>query len=445
MRLYANTCSTAYAVQAHNKHRHARRSTLGCSVLLAVGSPLIYRRGHLTDPPEKDASHCNWLPGTTPQRNSRACERTLAAMPLSDLEPAYQQYLITRTFGSLNGLRGLCILAVIWHHVPVSRYGGALSHRGFLGVDMFFVLSGFLIVTLLLREHGRTGSISLRRFYARRTLRIMPIYYMLILMISMIYMMIRPYSESAQNYYHSLPFLLTYTSNWASIKAGNMGIMWSLATEEQFYLVWPAIEKFLRPWWVAVALAIVLVANQLVNFGVFNPLIATTYGAARPAILDVTFTPIALGVVLAHLLHTRETFIPMYRLLGGRGAALGMGAALVLLIAAWPGADIAGLGRLSIQFTMMLLLGSLVVREDRWDRPLLTVTPLRYLGVISYGTYMYHMWVIHAVRVGFERLGSSPEGVTFFIVTVLGCMVVAGMSYRFIEQPILKWKARFAA
>jgi peptidoglycan/LPS O-acetylase OafA/YrhL len=334
---------------------------------------------------------------------------------------------------------------VIWHHVPASHYGGSLSHRGFLGVDMFFVLSGFLIVTLLLREHDRTDSISLKKFYARRTLRIMPIYYGIIFIILFIYIITRPYSDSARAYYYSLPFLLTYTSNWAHVGASNMGIMWSLATEEQFYLVWPAIEKFLRPWLVAVALAIVLVVNQLVNFGVCDALIATAFGGNGPVILDVTFTPIALGVVLAHLLHTRETFIPMYRVLGGRGTALGMAVALVLLIAAWPGADIAGLGRLCIQLTMMLLLGSLVVREDRWDRPLLLARPLEYLGVISYGAYIYHMWVMHVVRVGFERLGYTREGVAFFVVTVLGSMVVAGMSYRFIEQPILKWKARFAA
>ena len=310
---------------------------------------------------------------------------------------------------------------------------------------MFFVLSGFLIVTLLLRERDRTGSISLRKFYARRTLRIMPIYYLLILSVLATYVITRPYSETARSYYRSLPFLLTYTSNFVLIEAGNMAIMWSLATEEQFYLLWPAIEKFLRPWSVAMALAIVLLVNQLVNFGVFDALITRVLGTANLAILDATFTPIALGVVLAHLLHARETFMSAYRMLGGQGTSLAIGTALFLLIAYWPGPDLAGLGRLCIQLTMMLFLGSLVVREDHWGRPLLRITPLKYLGMVSYGTYLYHMWVIHAARVGFERLGYSREGVAFFVVTVLGCMAVAGMSYRFIEQPILKWKVRFAA
>ena len=94
---------------------------------------------------------------------------------------------------------------------------------------------------------------------------------------------------------------------------------------------------------------------------------------------------------------------------------------------------------------MMLFLGSLVVREDRWDRQLLTVRPLQYIGIISYGIYLYHMWVIHALNAGFKRLDHTPDGVAFFVAAVIGSVLVAGMSHRFIEQPILKWKARFAA
>ena len=123
----------------------------------------------------------------------------------------------------------------------------------------------------------------------------MPIYYLLILMVLVMYIITRPNSKSARDYYHAVPFLLTYTSNWRNITAGNMGVMWSLATEEQFYLVWPAIEKFLKPWWVAVALVVVLVVNQLINFGIFDPLISEVFGPISLPILHVTFTPIRLG------------------------------------------------------------------------------------------------------------------------------------------------------
>ncbi|MGB2610895.1 MAG: acyltransferase, partial [Isosphaeraceae bacterium] len=105
-----------------------------------------------------------------------------------NLTEAHEQYLGTRTFASLNGVRGLCILSVLWHHAPGGLHALILE-RGFLGVDMFFVLSGFLIVTLLLRERDRTGSISLKKFYARRTLRIFPIYYLVLFTLLLFYLL----------------------------------------------------------------------------------------------------------------------------------------------------------------------------------------------------------------------------------------------------------------
>jgi peptidoglycan/LPS O-acetylase OafA/YrhL len=361
-----------------------------------------------------------------------------------DLTQAHQNYLGTRTFGSLDGVRGLCILGVIWHHAtPAVR--GAFFERGFLGVDMFFVLSGFLIVTLLLRERDRTGTISLKKFYARRTLRIFPIYYLLLFALLLLYLVTKPGSHVARDYYAALPFMLTYTTNWVQLQANNVGITWSLATEEQFYLGWPLIEKLLRPLGVAVVLAGVLVVNQLINFGALDGLFAALYG--RPialSILEATFTPIALGVLLAHLLHDPGTFGVSFRLLGRRGSCAIFGGLLLALVASWPG-DISGLGRLLIQLSMMLVLGTLIIREDHGARPLLTLPPLAYLGVISYGLYLYHMWAIHPVRVGFTKLGWNLQSFAFFFAALAASTAVAGLSYRFIEQPLLRLKARFAS
>ena len=364
-------------------------------------------------------------------------------VPLNSTQ-AHRSYLGTRTFGSLDGVRGLCILAVVWHHATPA-IPGAFSTRGFLGVDMFFVLSGFLIVTLLLRERNRTGTTNLKNFYARRMLRIFPIYYLLLFALLILYLVTKPASLTAREYYLALPFLLTYTSNWVHITANNVGIMWSLAAEEQFYLCWPMIEKFLRPLGVAVALAVVLIVNQLINFGALDGVFASIYGKKPSlAILQTTFTPIALGVLLAHILNSRRTFGPSYRLLGQRGSSLVFTAFLVALVIFSP-ADISGLARLSIQLAMTLLLGALVVREDHWARPVLIFPPLAYLGMISYGMYIYHMCVIHPVRVCFERLGINLASMSFFVAALLASTAVAGLSYQFIEQPLLKLKAHFAS
>ena len=376
-----------------------------------------------------------------PTHQTRA-EISCLTLPSNPLQ-AYQSYLSTRTFGSLDGVRGLCILAVLWHHAgPESQM--PFFQRGFLGVDMFFVLSGFLIVTLLLRERDRTDGINLKKFYARRTLRIFPIYYLLILGLLVFFLVVKPESKSARGYFAAFPFLFLYISNWVEVTGGNIGILWSLATEEQFYLVWPMVEKLLRPVGVAVMLAAVLVVNQLINFGVLDPLFTWLYGRPFNApILDATYTPIALGVLLAHLLHSRKTYMSLSPVLGHRGSCMILGAILLALIVFLPG-DISGLGRLSIQLTMMLVLGALAAREDHWCRPLLSFPPLAYLGVISYGVYLYHMWAIHPVRLGFVKLGWNPSSIAFFYCALIVSTLVAGLSYRFIERPLLKLKARFA-
>lgn len=115
-----------------------------------------------------------------------------------------------------------------------------------------------------------------------------------------------------------------------------------------------------------------------------------------------------------------------------------------MLLALLPG-DISGAGRLSIQIIMMLLLGTLVVREHHWGRPLMTFPPLAYLGAISYGMYLYHTWVLHPLRIGFTLLNWPDRSLGFFLAAVACSAVVAGLSFRFIEEPLLSLKARFAS
>src|SRR5215831_9494644 len=95
---------------------------------------------------------------------------------ITDVSARYQQFIQGKYFGALDGLRCLSIIGVIWHRTGPHGNHGLLS-RGYLGVDLFFTISGFLITTLLLREQREEGRISLRNFYIRRTLRIFPLYY----------------------------------------------------------------------------------------------------------------------------------------------------------------------------------------------------------------------------------------------------------------------------
>ncbi len=318
---------------------------------------------------------------------------------------------------------------------------------GFLGVGMFFVLSGFLITTLLLRERDNTGGISLADFYARRTIRIFPIYYLLLLALSVYYGFIERGSATSHNFFNDLPYFLTYTSNWVHVDAGNQAILWTLATEEQFYVLWPLVEKLLRPRWALAVLFGIIGVNQLVNFGVTDPLTARWFGEDfnRLSIMDATFTPIALGVLLAHLLHHRRSFEFLYRLLHPAWTPVVLLFAFLAYLETTP-LDISGLPRLIIHILMTLMLASLVIREQHWLKRPLTFWPIRRMGVISYGMYLYHMWCFHFVREGLRATGWSAEVVVlvFPIAGLLLTYAVSEASFRLVETPILKLKKRFA-
>jgi peptidoglycan/LPS O-acetylase OafA/YrhL len=342
-------------------------------------------------------------------------------------------------------VRCVAIFAVLWHHtdIPFADKLPRFFARGFLGVDLFFVLSGFLIVTLLLREKNRSGRISLRKFYMRRTLRIFPPYYGLLALLSVVYIVLPGLNTSA-SFFDCLPFYLTYTSNWSLRQAANLGIMWSLAAEEQFYVAWPAVEKYLRAGQVYLVLAVVVLINQLINFGVLDGVLAWLYGLDRAPplpILDSTFTPIALGVVVAHVLDHPQGFAAAARWLGQRNSAV-MLLLLLLSLVAWLPADLSGWPRLSLHVVMAAWLTSLVVREDNGMRVVMTARPVAFVGAISYGMYLYHLWVFHVVGTVCRRLDLT-SALLVFALEVAATVAVAAISYQFYERKFLKLKDHF--
>lgn len=346
---------------------------------------------------------------------------------------SHGDFLGTHTFGSLDGLRCLSILAVIWHHAAGDLWTWmTLDDRGFLGVDLFFVISGFLIVTLLKRERSATGDISLLPFYGRRSLRIFPLYFAVLAGIAVACQFLDADSATRAEFGRELPYLATYTGNWVAL-ASLMNIAWSLAAEEQFYLVWPPLEKWLRPSILVAVLAGFIAVNQLVNFHVleFRAL------AVSLPMIDVTFTPICLGVALAHLLHGPDGFALTRVIAGGRYAAL---AALTTLVGlcALPVEDVAGWPRLAIQLSMTWLLACCVIRQDHVLSRVLGLAPIRRIGVISYGIYLLHMFALHAAT-----LITPAKSLTRFAIGLIVAVGFAEVSYRLFETPFLRLKQRF--
>ena len=154
------------------------------------------------------------------------------------LGPAsHAEYLGRRYFAPLDGLRAVSILLVITAHATDPLF---TPLHGAVGVTIFFVISGYLITTLLVREEERRGHIRIKAFYIRRAFRILPLYY-LTLAAYVVLIGILHLQAGASSVWHSLPWYLTYQNDLAPNGAGIFGQSWSLAVEEKYYLLWPLV------------------------------------------------------------------------------------------------------------------------------------------------------------------------------------------------------------
>jgi len=353
----------------------------------------------------------------------------------------YQTFRAQKVFGSLDGLRCFSIIAVIWQHARTGNSVWRPLTLGFLGVDLFFVISGFLIVSLLLRERSATGHISLKKFYIRRVLRIFPLYYGVILCTAAFYATIGHHSAYGRRFLHDLPYYFTFTANFVPVA---FTIVWSLATEEQFYLLWPSAEKYLPRHALPVLGALVLV-NQFVNLSSGKQLISNVVGSTEWTHLEIfqtTFTPILLGVFAAHLLHSERGYrFVRYLNCGGWGSAICL-IALAALLTIMP-TDIAGAPRLAAQVAMTALLISCVYQEDHVLQPVLRFPPIRRIGQISYGMYLFHLSVV-AFGAQFLWPKYADRSFTSFLAVLLITTLAAEVSFRFFESPILRFKRKYS-
>jgi peptidoglycan/LPS O-acetylase OafA/YrhL len=345
--------------------------------------------------------------------------------------PAHATYLGTRTFGCLDGLRALAIVAVVWHHAVPAVGGWAALDRGYLGVDLFFVVSGYLIVTLLLRERDRRGAIDLGAFYMRRLLRIVPLNYAMIAAV----WALSTANGGAQSATISRDAVgaLLYATNWIETTT-MLSITWSLAAEEQFYVVWPAVERWLPgralACWAALTAASVGLAVGHAHFGLWPGL---------PAMLwQTTFFPILLGVGLAHALHRPGSFAVVAAVVGHRAAAP-ICLALAVAAASVPGEDISGAPRLALQALFGALVAACVLREDNGLRPALTAQPFARIGAVSYGIYLLHLLAMRAAELVGARLGGLPPAAHFALTLALSWLL-AEASFRTFERWFLRRK-----
>jgi peptidoglycan/LPS O-acetylase OafA/YrhL len=347
---------------------------------------------------------------------------------------SYSVYVATRPFASLDGLRALSIAGVLWFHTTTDLPIWPALRRGFLGVDFFFIISGFLIVTLLLRERRNTGTISLGNFYVRRSLRIFPAYWAMLLFVACV-AYLKPGHES-EGIKHDLPYSLLYISNLVPM-ASLLSITWSLSTEEQFYSIIPALQKYTPRLFPMAILPVAYVMVSLPPFGIFQNI--NLPGFFR----QTTFGPILLGVMLAFVLdHPRGWAVTASILRSPLSPLFAL--ALVVLALSCPGPDISGWPRLAIHGSLLVLLASCVVREKHALLPVLSWGPIRRFGVVSYGIYLYHLVVYWPAAKLLALLGVQSQIALFLLVAAFSWLA-AEFSYRFFEQRFLMLKRQFSS
>ena len=318
---------------------------------------------------------------------------------------------------ALDGLRGVAILLVLGVHTS------ELVPGGLLGVDLFFVLSGFLITSILLAERARTNTISLRAFYRRRALRLLPA---LIFMLSVYLAATALFDpDGVRSGVVAAGFGISYVANVAQMGSlfDDEGLrpLWSLATEEQFYLLWPPLLAIALAFRASVrVLCGVLVGLALASLVWRVALLATGASFERLWVgPDTHADPILIGCV-AGVLYTSGT---LERIRFG-GIALVVGAGIVAM-SAWFAPQT------HVFVTLFAICSGLVVlaaasTEQWWFTRVLEVRPLRYVGKISYGLYLWH----------------APLLVAFGMIGLPLALVVAGLSYRYVEQPFLRRKRK---
>ncbi|WP_378147698.1 acyltransferase family protein [Cnuibacter sp. UC19_7] len=330
----------------------------------------------------------------------------------------------------LDGLRGVAIILVLLRHLAPSTFGGG----GFVGVQLFFVLSGFLITSLLIDERMATGRVSFRAFYARRALRLLPALYTLLAIYSIAALVLTGTGDLSK----WLPWVAAaavYLTPFAGLlgipEAPGLNPLWTLAVEEIFYVFWPiALLLLLRA--ASRNVALWVTGGAVVAFAAVRWITYLGFGS------DIYETPttwidaLLIGCLLAQLWTYK--LLPHLRGLW----VLPFAAVILIAVTLWSGAK-----EHAFTYGPLLTVLAAVGAVSIWSATdqsaglarLLRTRVLRWFGTRSYGLYLWNgvFLLQEPVRGNFLTLGGA----------LIASLVLAELSYRFVERPALRLKRRF--
>jgi peptidoglycan/LPS O-acetylase OafA/YrhL len=336
----------------------------------------------------------------------------------------------------LDAVRGIAVLLVLLHNTDVypSLHLGLIAGNGWMGVDLFFVLSGFLITGILLDT--KQSERYFQNFYARRCLRIWPLYYSALLFMFVIVPLLRPSEAHAIFGARSSPwwayplFLQNFLIPVPTSAAGLLGVTWSLAVEEQFYLVWPLVVRFctgaqLR----RIAVAVICLSPGLRFYLSLHQVNIYSNTFCR---LDGLMTGALLAVVIRSADFHPSKFVKRAWILFLVSVPLALG--IEIFHARWIG--FSAVAAASVSFVYLALFST-----QKWLQRILTNRSLVYTGTISYGIYILEKVPVDIVKV-FHLDGHPFLSLT---LTTGATFILAAFSWRFLEKPFLKLKSNFEA
>lgn len=330
---------------------------------------------------------------------------------------------------SLDGLRAVSIVLVLFGHLAGTRYFpvpyglARLFDFGDLGVRVFFVISGFLITGLLLREVESTGRIDPLRFYFRRTFRIFPPYYAFLLAVAVMSVM-GLLSLAPGDLFHAL----TYTSNYHPARSWNVGHTWSLGVEEQFYLLWPAVLILAgtrRGLWIAAAF---VAAAPLLRLGVW--IFAPSLREGMEHRFEMAADSIAIGCLLAGAERWLRDRARYQRWLASR-----LFVVVPLVVVAL--SALHSRPRLAMAFATVMNVGialcihRAVLHANGPVGRVLNSAPFVWVGLLSYSIYLWQQLFLN-------RASAAP--LTAFPLNVALVFAAAALSYYLIERPSLRYR-----
>lgn len=354
---------------------------------------------------------------------------TFAVSSIAYSEPDRPRKTAPRRLSSLDGLRAISIALVVMGHLSGTRGLGSLDLRigdyAHLGVIVFCVISGFLITTLLISEHDTNGRVSLKLFYARRSLRIFPAAYTYLAAVSLLSLWGIIHLK-APDLWHAI----TFTVNYEPGRSWQIGHLWSLSVEEQFYLLWPLAFSTLRQrnsTWLAVVVIFVAIFARSAN-RIF--LVGTPYHDLEmfPMVAD----SLAMGCLLARLrgwLEQRGWYLRLFR----PGWSLLLLALILLLNRYQSYTAVSVFGTAIINLSIAVLIHRSVYHaNDRMGR-VLNFKPVAFVGVLSYSLYLWQQLFIN--RSSGDWVNAFPQNILFTVAAALA-------SYFIIEKPFFRLRHR---